>query len=230
MPASASARRPLTRFTRIGLAVVALLVVLETAGFTAHYVLVSSRYVVTDNARVDGTAVDIVAPASGTVTRWRIGVGSTLRPREVVGRIRAGTEQGGPQVTIKSPGRGNVVRSAVRDGQWVTRGTRLATAYEYGDIYATAHVPEEEISDVVPGAPVRISADAYPDVTLTGVVTGIQLATADRFTVYPDPETDPTNPQPTDRYVPVRVSFTTLGGVEVRPGMNVTARILRPGH
>ncbi|MGD9530901.1 HlyD family efflux transporter periplasmic adaptor subunit [Pseudonocardia sp.] len=221
-------RRPFTRFTKIGLAVVALLVVLETAGFATHYLLVTARYVTTDNAQIDGTAVDIVAPASGTVTRWRIGVGSTLREREVVGRIRVGTQASGPQLTIKSPGRGTVVRSSVTDGQWVTQGTRLATAYEFGDIYVTARVPAGEIGDVRPGARVDMAVDAYPGVTLTGLVTAIPLATADRFTAYPALDSDPTNPQPADRWIPVRVAFTDTAGVEIRPGLSVTARIHRP--
>lgn len=220
-------RRPFTRFTKAGLALVTLLVVLEAAAFATHYALVTSRYVTTDNAQIDGTAVDIVAPASGTLTRWRIGVGDTLTEREIVGRIRVGSEGNGPQVPIKSPGGGTVVRSTASDGQWVTQGTRLATAYEFGDIFVTARVPAEEIGDVVPGARVDITADAYPDVTLTGIVTAIPPATADRFTVFPALDSDPTNPQPADRWIPVRVSFTNTAGVEIRPGLSVTAHIHR---
>jgi multidrug resistance efflux pump len=224
-PDLAPGPRPLTRFTKVGLVVVALLALAETAAFTSHYLLVSSRYVSTDNAQVDGRAVDIVAPADGVLTRWTAQPGETLTPREVVGRIRSGGT--GPQVVIRSPGGGTVARSLATDGAFVAEGTRLATAYDLGGLYVTARVPETDVRDVRLGAPVDITLDSDPDAKVAGVVTGVQGATAGQFTIFPNPQDDPTNPQATDQYVPVRIAFTSIGDADVRPGLSVTVDIHR---
>jgi multidrug resistance efflux pump len=225
-PGPAPHRRPLTRFTKIGLSVVLLLSLAEAAGLTSYYLLVSSRYVSTDNAQVDGTVMNITAPASGVLTRWEVSQGSTVQPKEVLGRIRLGGTAG-PQVQIKSPGRGQVARTTTTEGRWVTQGTPLASAYDPGDIYVTARIPEQEIRDVRLGAAVDISVDAFPEAALTGVVTEIQTSTAGKFSIYPNPKDNPANPRSTDQYIPVRIAFTNTGDLEVLPGMNVTARVHR---
>jgi multidrug resistance efflux pump len=217
------ARRPLTRSTKVGLLVVALLVLVETAAFAGHYLLVSSRYVSTDNAQVDGTAVDIVAPADGVLTRWTATPGQEVTEREPVGRIKVGGS--GPQLVVRSPGRGTVARSLYTEGAYVTEGTRLATAYDGGGVYVTARVAEEDVHAVRVGAPVDVSVDG--GATVTGVVSEIQGGTAGQFTIYPNPQDDPTHPQATDQYVAVKVAITGAVDADLRPGTNVTVDIHR---
>lgn len=224
--AEAPARRPIRRSTKLGVALVVVLSLLEITGFATHYLLVSSLFVTTDNATVDGKATDVVAPVSGVLARWDVQDGEFVRDRQPLGRIRVGGS-GGPQKVVRASGEGRVARSLVTDGEWVTAGSRLATTFDGAGVYVTARVPEEEVAEVRVGAPVEITVDALSGRELRGMVTEIQMGTASRFTVYPNLEDDPSSPDRTDEWVAVRVAFLDAGQLEVRPGMSVTARIQR---
>lgn len=219
-------RRPIRRSTKLGLALVAVLSILEITAFATHYLLVTSRYVVTDNAAVDGRASDLVAPVSGVLTRWEVQEGDYVRARQPLGRVRVGGS-GGPQWVVRAPADGQVARSLVADGEWVTAGHRLVTTFDGDGAYVTARVPEEEVSDVQVGAPVDIEVDAFDGSDLRGVVTEVQTGTAGRFTVYSNIEEKPSSTDRIEQYVAVRVAFVDTGKFEPRPGMNVTVRISR---
>ncbi|HEX4359434.1 MAG TPA: efflux RND transporter periplasmic adaptor subunit [Pseudonocardia sp.] len=223
-PPPAPAKKRWKRSTKIGLAIVAVVSLLETAAFAGTFFLYSDHYVSTDNAQVDGDKVDINAPQAGVLTRWTIQQGSTVTPNEVVGRIAVG-DSNGPQYPIKAPGHGTVAVNNAVNGQYVTAGTELATAYDFNNIYVTARVAETDVRDVHLGQPVDIAVDAFPGVPVTGVVVEIQASSAGSFSFFPGPDTDPSNPQKVDQYIPVKILFTNTGGVAVTPGMSVTVHI-----
>jgi multidrug resistance efflux pump len=215
----------LTRSTRIGLAVIALVTLLEATAFSGTYLLYSRNYVSTDNAQVAGDKVEINAPSSGTLANWSVTQGSTVRENQVVGRIQGVGGGGQPKRPIRAPGEGTVAMINAVAGQYVTAGTTLATAYDFSDTYLTARVEETEIGDVRVGRLVDIAVDAFPGVTVAGQVTEIQASTAGEFAAFPGPGTDPTNPQKTDQYVPVKITILNANGVDLRPGMNARVRI-----
>lgn len=213
------------RWAKIAYLVIALITAVEAAAFSGTYLLHTRHYVSTDNATVDGDAIEISAPRTGTLLNWSITAGSSVSANEVVGRIQ---EVGGgarPQRVIKVPKAGTIAVDNATQGQYVTAGTRLATAYD--NVYVTARVAEEDISGVREGSLVDITADAYPDRPLLGRVVDIQMATADRFTIYPGAGVDPRNPQKTNQYLPVRIALINTSGVTVWPGMNVDVAIRR---
>ena len=222
-------RRPgrLNRASRIIFSVVALVAVLELIAFSGTYFLYSSHYVSTDNAQVDGDQIDINAPTTGSVTGWSISQGSTLRKNEIVGSIKGMGSGAQPQRPVKSPGIGTVAVNTVVDGQYVTAGTTLAVAYDPSSIYITARVNENDISGVRLGQLADISVDAYPGTPVLGTVVEIQAGTAGQFAAWPGTDTDPTNPQKVDQYVPVKISITNGNGVQLLPGMSVVAHIER---
>ena len=115
---------PLKRSTKIALAVIALVSLLETLAFSGTYLLVSRHYVSTDNAQVDGDQIAINAPSSGAVIDWSIGDGSTVRTNQIVGRIRAVGGGAQPQHVIRSPGPGTIAVS--RYGQYDPSPTTLS--------------------------------------------------------------------------------------------------------
>lgn len=237
--------RRLTRATRRGLALVLVLVVLEAGGLGLRYLTTDDRYVITDNAQVDGDLIGINAPDEGVVTGWRIDVGSPVVANQIVGWIELQNNPFKPKRAIRSPGRGRVARNSTTDGVYVTTGSRLAVAYDEGDtdgIYVTARVPEEKIGEVRPGAPVDILSDDPPGLTIAGVVSTTGAATAGAFSldtgpgvdplnrkqpIYPGSDTNPQNPQRVDQYVPVKILFTGDVDERVVPGLNVTVRIHR---
>jgi hypothetical protein len=235
-------RRPLTRLTRIAVPFIVVLALLETVGLGTRYLLTDHRWVITDNAKIDGDQIEIIAPVTGVLSRWRIDLGSSLDRNEVVGRVRI--ENTGAQVNkvIRSPNRGTVAFVGAAEGQYVTQGALLATAYGDQGIYVTARVPDSEIGDVRLGAPADILVDAYPGARVRGTVSAISPATAgvDELTQdpngdpldlasspYPGSDTDPQNPQRVDQYIPVKIQLTDTGDVALMPGMNATVHIHR---
>jgi multidrug resistance efflux pump len=214
----AKKKRPRRRL--VILAVVVL--VLIAAGLGGWYLAYSSQFVSTDNAQVDGDKVAINAPGSGTLTGWVITEGTQVHTDQVVGRIQIlGT---GPQRTIKSPGNGTVAVNDAVEGQYVTAGTELATAYNFNDIYVTARVDETDIKGVHLGALVDIDVDSYPGSPVTGTVEEIQDSAATTFNPFPEDNTTG-NFQKVSQVIPVKIALTNTAGLSLAPGMNVTVHI-----
>jgi multidrug resistance efflux pump len=213
------------RWTKIAYLVIGLVTLVEAVAFSGTYLIHTRHYVSTDNAMVDGDAIEIRAPLTGTLLSWSITAGSTVSANEVVGRIQQIGGGAQPQRVIKAAKAGTIAVDNATPGQYVTAGTRLATAYD--DVYVTARVAEDDIGGVHEGSLVDITADASPDRPLLGRVTDIQIATAGEFTIYPAAGIDPRNPQKIDQYLPVRIALINTNGVELRPGMNVNVTIRR---
>ncbi|HEY9417070.1 MAG TPA: HlyD family efflux transporter periplasmic adaptor subunit [Pseudonocardia sp.] len=213
------------RWTKIAYLVIGLVTLVEAVAFSGTYLIHTRHYVSTDNAMVDGDAIEIRAPLTGTLLSWSITAGSTVSANEVVGRIQQIGGGAQPQRVIKAAKAGTIAVDNATPGQYVTAGTRLATAYD--DVYVTARVAEDDIGGVHEGNLVDITVDASPDRPLLGRVTDIQVATASEFTIYPAAGIDPRNPQKIDQYLPVRIALINTNGVELWPGMNVDVTIRR---
>jgi len=218
------AKKKMKHSTRVALTIIVILAVLAALGFGAAYFLYSRNFVSTDNAQVDGDKIQINAPTTGTLSNWDGTQGTAVRRDQVMGRIKIGTSGAQPQMTIKSPGNGTIAINNAVEGQWVTAGTQLATAYDFNKIYVTARVDETDIDGVHLGAPVDVSVDAFSGAPVTGVVTQIQGAAADQFSLFPESNSTG-NFQKVTQVIAVRVSFTNTGGVPLVPGMNVTVHI-----
>lgn len=220
-------KKKLKRSTKIATAAITVVTLLEAAAFTGTYFLHSRNYVSTDNAQVDGDKVDINAPATGTLIDWSLSQGSSVERNQAVGRVEEPGSGARVKRTIRSPGKGTIAVTNAVEGQYVTQGSKLATAFAPETIYITARVDEGEIGDVHVGQQVDIAVDAFPGVPVLGMVTQVQPSTAGEFSFYPSPDSDPRNPQKLDQYVPVRIEILNGNGVAVVPGMNVTASIHR---
>jgi multidrug resistance efflux pump len=212
---SAPGKRPMKRSTRLALTIIVILAVLAALGFGGAYFLYSRNFVSTDNAQVDGDKVQVNAPATGTLVNWDGQQGAEVHRDQIVGRVK---------MTIKSPGNGTIAINNAVEGQWVTAGTNLATAYDFNKIYVTARVDETDVADIHPGAQVDVSVDAFPGVPVTGIVSEIQGAAADQFSLFPESNSTG-NFQKVTQVIAVRVAFTNTGGVQLVPGMNVTVHI-----
>jgi multidrug resistance efflux pump len=219
-PGQKKRKLPPKRTMLIGGVVLLLLLI---AGGTA-YLINASKYVTTDNAQVDGDQIQINAPTTGTVIDWKATQGSQVRRGQAVGRIQMQGSGAQPQQVIRAPGDGTIAANPTVEGQWVTAGTNLATAYNGNGIYATARVDETDVEDVHPGALVDIDVDAYSGTPVTGVVTQIQGAAAAEFSLFPESNSSG-NFQKVTQVIPVRIAFTNTGGLPLVPGMNITVHI-----
>jgi multidrug resistance efflux pump len=221
---AAPGKRKMKHSTRVGLTIIVILAVLAALGFGAAYFLYSRNFVSTDNAQVDGDKVQINAPATGTLVDWEGTQGTVVRRDMVVGRVKMGSSGAQPQMTIKSPGNGSIAVNNAVEGQWVTAGTQLATAYDFNKIYVTARVDETDVADIHPGAQVDVDVDAFSGTPVTGIVSEIQGAAANQFSLFPESNSTG-NFQKVTQVIAVRVAFTNTSGLALVPGMNVTVHI-----
>jgi multidrug resistance efflux pump len=184
---------------------------------------------VTDNAEVDADAIDVNAPATGTMTRWTVAEGQAVRRGQYLGRVALPDGGAQPQVVVKAPRSGTVAINDVVGDEYVTAGQTLAIAYDLTDTWITARVDESDVRRIMVGQPVDITIDAYPGVPMTGVISLIQAAAAGQFTPYPSTDVDPTDVQRIDQYIPVRIIPIYTGGKKLVPGMSATVHI-RTSH
>jgi multidrug resistance efflux pump len=220
----APGKRKMKRSTRLALTIIVILAVLAALGFGGAYFLYSRNFVSTDNAQVDGDKVQINAPDTGTLVDWGGTQGSQVKRNEIMGRIKMGSSGAQPQRTIKSPGNGTIAVNNAVEGQWVTAGTQLATAYDFNKIYVTARVDETDVADIHPGAQVDVDVDAFSGHPVTGIVSEIQGAAANQFSLFPESNSTG-NFQKVTQVIAVRVAFTNTDGLPLVPGMNVTVHI-----
>ena len=214
---------PLPVTARVALALVPLAAVAAGGVLTAQHVLGEQAAITTDDARIDGDRISIVAPTTGTLVDWSATHGSTVRKDQPVGRIRITGGFQRPTMVVRAPADGTVVVDSRLKGNLVTAGTELAVAYDLSAVRVTARVDETAVRDVRVGQPVDISVDAYPGVTLAGTVREVR-ATAAR---QPSAEETGGNYRPATQVVPVDIAIADRGDRTLVPGMSVTVRIHR---
>jgi ABC transporter DrrB family efflux protein len=215
---------PLTRSARRALLVIPLVVLLVSGVLAAAYVLHARRYVWTDNAQIDGDKIPILAPVSGTLIGWHATHGSALRKDQSIGRIEIRNSFGLPQKIIRAPANGTIAVDNGVEGAHVTAGTQLAVAYDLSGIFVTARIEDTAIGDVHLGQQVDITADAYPDITLTGYVREVQGSSAGMLS--PVLEDNTTGRfQKLTQWIPVKIAVADPTNLNLVPGMNVTVKI-----
>lgn len=173
---------------------------------------------------------NLVAAVSGTVTAVNAPEGTavsggqtvlTLGGKELENQIAAASDNvKGAQLTvnaakdqlenytIQSPIQGTIVTKTYKAGDMLESGKPMCVIYDLSALELTLNVNELDISNVVVGQKVDISAAAVPGETYVGEVTRVSLAgtTTNGFTTYP-----------------VTVSLKEYGAL--KPGMNVSATI-----
>lgn len=218
--------RAMKRRTRISLTIIAVVAVLAAAAFVTSYVLDARNYVTTDNAQIDGTQIVINAPATGKLIEWSGKLGTSVTRDQTLGRIQIDAGFAEIRKSIRAPREGTIAQDNAVEGAFVTSGTQLAIAYDPASIYVTARVDETDIDDVRVGQPVDIEVDAYSDTPLTGRVVEVQGAAAAVFSVLPQSNSSG-NYQKVTQVIPVKIALDSTRGLQLAPGMNVTAKIHR---
>ena len=84
---------------------------------------------------------------------------------------------------IVAPIGGMVGQRALRQGAYVSAGTRLLALVPLQQSYIIANYPETQLTDVKPGQPVEIVVDALPGHRFHGRVDSIAPATGATFSV-----------------------------------------------
>jgi RND family efflux transporter MFP subunit len=77
---------------------------------------------------------------------------------------------------IKAPFAGLVAERQVSTGDYVTRGTKVVTVVKIDPLRVELTIPEQYLSQVTAGQPVRLTVDAYPGETFTATVRFVSPA------------------------------------------------------
>jgi ABC-2 type transport system permease protein len=227
--AAATLRRQagrLPRGARRALVTIPIAVTAASAVVAAVVVGDARDHVATDDARIDGDALPIRAPATGTLVGWTVTSGAAVRAGEPLGYIELAGAFARPRMVVRAPADGTVVVDGALAGDYVATGTALAVATDLTRVRVTALVDETLVDQVQVGQRVDIAVDAFPAEPLAGVVVDVRRSTADA--TGPLPASSATGEfQKIAQVVPVRIAIADPHGLALVPGMSATVRILR---
>jgi membrane fusion protein, multidrug efflux system len=131
---------------------------------------------------------------------------------------------------ILAPISGIVAKKWVMPGDIVQAGQPIFTIYDLKNVWITANFEETKIASIYPGAPVRISVDAYPGRDYEGKVLMIGSAAASQFSLIPPNNASGNFTKITQR-IPVKISLINydpkniLGLRRLLPGMSVVVKV-----
>lgn len=124
---------------------------------------------------------------------------------------------------IIAPRDGQLGQIAVRQGAYVTAGTRL-TSLVPAQMWVVANMKETQMARVKPGLPVTFTVDALNEERFTGEVEYISPAAGSEFSaISPDNATG--NFVKIAQRIPVRIKITSDNVAHLRPGMSVEVNI-----
>jgi membrane fusion protein (multidrug efflux system) len=124
--------------------------------------------------------------------------------------------------TVRSPVNGIISKRKIQMGQMVRTGTQLFSVVQSQNIWVTANFKETQLAAFPVGKKVRMTADAYPKETFTGIVETIGGATGSKFALLP-PDNATGNYVKVVQRIPVRILFEDSARARqlLRPGFSV---------
>ena len=124
--------------------------------------------------------------------------------------------------TVRAPVSGIVSKRKVQLGQMVRTGTQLFSIVQSQDIWVTANFKETQLAAFPVGKKVKMTADAYPKETFTGIVETIGGATGSKFALLP-PDNATGNYVKVIQRIPVRIQFEDSARARqlLRPGFSI---------
>jgi len=127
---------------------------------------------------------------------------------------------------IRAPFDGIVGNRTVRPGQFARQGQQLMVIVPVAEAYLVANFKETQISGMMPGMPVEVELDAWPDKPLTGRIDSFSPASGSRFSVIP-PENATGNFTRIVQRVPVKIVLDRPlpEGVRLVPGTSAEVRL-----
>jgi membrane fusion protein, multidrug efflux system len=126
---------------------------------------------------------------------------------------------------VVAPVAGVISKRTVEVGEHVSKGQRLLTVADLGDLWVTANFKESQLRQLHPGQSVTISVDAF-DQNFDGTVEAMPGSTGSITSLLP-PENATGNYVKVVQRLPVRIRFKPgqQGLERLRPGMSVVPKV-----
>ena len=127
---------------------------------------------------------------------------------------------------IVAPFDGVVGEREVQPNDYVNVGTNLISVVPLPNVYVIANYQETQLTRVIPGQPVDVSVDTFPNERLRGHVERIAPASGSQFALLP-PDNATGNFTKVVQRIPVRIQLDRDQNVlsRLRPGMSVVTKI-----
>ncbi|TVY00291.1 efflux RND transporter periplasmic adaptor subunit [Paenibacillus cremeus] len=208
---------------------ITVLVLLLGGGGTAgaFYYNDLSKYITTEDAKIQGDLRAIGSLSAGKLIEWRYKEGDSFNKGDVLGIVETVPARGTTPATtveITAPDAGTVIQSNAVEDQTVSPGAALALSADLSQLYITANLQETEITDVHVGSKVTIKVDAFKNTTFTGHVDRIGLGTNSSFSLIASSNTTGNFTKVIQR-VPVRITLDDYQNKRLIPGLNATIKI-----
>lgn len=132
---------------------------------------------------------------------------------------------------VRAPFDGVIGNRAVQVGDFVQPTQRLAALVPLEAVYIDANFKETQLANLVPGQPVSISVDAFPDRVIQGRVDSFAPASGSVFSLLP-PDNATGNFTKIVQRIPVRIQVQADIAEQsiLRPGMSVVVKVnTKPG-
>ncbi len=166
---------------------------------------------VTQSAPVDQQIA--AAEAAGKLAGARVKAAEVALSRAKLNRSYA---------TVTAPATGVISKLGAHVGQSVMAGQALLMLVPT-ETYVIANFKESQVGGMKPGDPVDVELDAYGG-TFHGIVDTISPATGSRFSLIP-PDNATGNFVKVVQRVPVKITWTTVPDVAMRPGLSAEVTV-----
>jgi multidrug resistance efflux pump len=182
-------------------------------------------FVYTDNARIDGAGVDVVAENQGQVVRLPYDTGDKVEKLHSVATLKIAVPVSANvryiHQNILAPLSGIIASRWVNLGDTVSPGQRLLTIIDPNDIWVIANIDENKINRIKPGQIVDIHVDAT-DETLPGSVEYIVPLTT---SMVQQPVGSSVVVAANAQDVPVKIILEQKGNYPLYPGLSAEVTI-----
>jgi multidrug resistance efflux pump len=193
----------------------------------AYYYNQSSKYISTEDAKVQGDLRAIYPPAAGKLIDWRFQEGDSFQKGEVLGLVETSPAKGNtPATTVEvlAPEGGTIIQTVTIKDQYVSPTGSLALSADLGSLYVTANLQETEVTEAKVGAKVTIKIDAFKEKAFTGHIEKIGLGTNSSFSLISSSNASGNYTKVIQR-IPVKIKLEDYKGTRLIPGLNATVKI-----
>jgi multidrug resistance efflux pump len=194
-----------------------------------YYYQQVSKYISTEDSRVQGELRAIGSMAPGKLIEWNYKEGDAFKKGDVLGIVETAPARGNVAATtvdIIAPDDGTIIQTNAVKDQTVAAGASLLMSADLGKLYVTANIEETELHDVKPGNKVTLTIDAFPGTEFKGRVDKIGLGTNSSFSLMPSSNASGSFTKVVQR-VPVKIVLDDYQGKKLIPGLNAVTRIER---
>lgn len=191
-----------------------------------YFAYQNSHYIVTEDAKVDAMIVKVSPQITGRILELNFEENQLVEAGEMLGRQSDEALASAANVdlaVIRAPISGQVIKRLASPGEMGAPSNPVALMVDPEDIYITANIEEDKITNVKTGQEVRLTVDSFPNVWFRGTVDSVGSASTSVFSLLPA-QSSGTFIKVTQR-IPVKIKLQEKYEEELLPGMNAVVKV-----